>query len=62
MAFDKKQYDEQYQKENVKRKFIAFNLKDPEDQELLSYLQGIENINRYVKGLIRKDMEDKREI
>ena len=56
MAFDKTQYDIDYAKAHVKRKFIPFNDQNPEDAELLSWLSGIENVTQYIKRLIRDDM------
>ena len=60
MAFDKTKYDTEYNAKNVTRKFLAFNKNDPDDMELLNWLKGIGkgNVNEYVKGLIRADMEN----
>ena len=60
MAFDKIKYDTEYNAKNVTRKFLAFNKNDPDDMELLNWLKGIGkgNVNEYVKGLIRADMEN----
>lgn len=45
---------ERYRKANVK----TFNVKFfPADAEVLEYFQSKENRNRYIKDLIRKDME-----
>ena len=57
MAFNKTEYDKQYAKEHIKRKFIPFNDTVPEDQELLSWLATKANVTQYIKGLIREDME-----
>lgn len=55
MATDaQKRATEKYRRGNVK----AFNVKFfPADADLWEWLQGHENRNRYVKGLIRADME-----
>lgn len=43
-----------YRKEKVK----SFNVKFfPADAELYEYFQGIEGKNKYIKDLIRRDME-----
>ena len=57
MAFNKSAYDQQYAKEHVTRKYLAFNKDDPQDTELLLYLRSKPNMNAYVKQLIRDDME-----
>ena len=46
----------QYAKENIKRKHIPFNVNNPEDRELLDYLESKENMTAYIKELIRRDM------
>ena len=57
--FQKTQYDMEYAKKNIRRKFIPFNLTKPEDQLLLAWLDSQENVSAYIKDLIRKDMENK---
>lgn len=57
--FDKKTYDMEYAKHHIRRKFIPFNDNNPEDQQLLAWLEDQENVTAYVKGLIRRDMENK---
>ena len=56
MAFNKSEYDQKYNRENIKRKFIPFNIQNPEDLKLLEWLKG-KNVTAYVKELIRADME-----
>ena len=56
MAFDKGQYDKDYAKTHIKRKFIPFNDTVPEDQEMLVWLSTKGNVTAYVKQLIREDM------
>lgn len=56
MPFNKSDYDIQYAKEHIKRKFIPFNDTNPEDAELLEWLSTKGNITAYVKQLIRDDM------
>ena len=55
MAFDKKQYDTNYVKANV-RQFI-FKLNRQYDQEMIQHLEGQKNINEYLKTLILQDMD-----
>ena len=57
MPFDKTQYDVQYNRKHVKRKFIPFNDQIPEDVQMLSWLATKGNVTAYVKDLIRADME-----
>ena len=56
MPFNKSDYDIQYAKEHIKRKFIPFNDTNPEDAELLEWLATKGNVTAYVKRLIRDDM------
>ena len=56
MAFDKGKYDQEYNREHIRRKFIPFNDTVPEDAELLSWLSTKGNVTQYVKQLIREDM------
>ena len=60
MAFDKPQYDKQYAKEHIKRKFIPFNDTVPEDQLILSWLATKDNVTAYVKRLIKEDLEQQK--
>lgn len=59
MGFDKSQYDQQYAKDHITRRFLAFNRDDADDAELLAWLasKGKGNMNAYIKGLIRDDMK-----
>lgn len=57
MPFDKSEYDKQYAKDHIKRKFIPFNDTVPEDVALLEWLAKQSNVTAYIKGLIRADME-----
>lgn len=54
--FDKAQYDKDYAKAHVRRKFIPFNDMNPEDVLILEWLAGKENVTQYVKQLIIKDL------
>ena len=62
IAFNKGEYDKQYAKEHITRKFIPFNDTNPDDSELLAWLATKPNVTVYVKGLIRADMENKRDM
>ena len=56
MAFNKSQYDTEYNRKHVRRKFIPFNDQSADDMELLSWLATKDNVTAYVKQLIRDDM------
>ena len=56
MPFDKTQYDIDYARKHIKRKFIPFNDTNPEDAILLEWLASKENVTQYIKQLIREDM------
>lgn len=43
-----------YDKENVSRVIIKFT---PVDSDMFEFLKSKENITKYIKDLIRKDME-----
>lgn len=58
MPFNKSDYDKQYAKDHIKRKFIPFNDTNPDDSELLAWLATKGNVTAYVKQLIRADMEE----
>lgn len=60
MAYNKAEYDKEYAKKHITRKFIPFNDTVPEDVEMLAWLATKENVTGYVKYLIRQDMEDYR--
>ena len=57
MAFNKGDYDKQYAKDHIKRKFIPFNDTNPLDAELLAWLATKGNVTAYVKQLIKDDLE-----
>lgn len=59
MPFDKSQYDMEYARENITRKFLAFNKNDPADVAILEHLRNIPRgtMNEYIKQLIRDDMK-----
>ena len=57
--FDKAQYDKDYAKKHVRRKFIPFNVTNPDDAQMLEYLSGKENVTQYIKRLIWEDMTNK---
>jgi hypothetical protein len=56
MPFDKSRYDQEYNREHIKRKFIPFNDLNPEDVKLLAWLETVGNVTQYIKNLIREDM------
>lgn len=60
MAFDKGKYDAEYNRTQVKCKRIPFNKNNPDDMELLEWLEKHDNVTQYVKELIRGDMQRNR--
>lgn len=52
----KADYDMQYMRENVVRKFIPFNRRVAFDVEMLDFLATKANVTQYIKSLIRNDM------
>ena len=58
MTFDKKTYDQEYQKANVTTKRLPFNKNNPDDVALLSWAENQhENFTQYIKRLIRQDKD-----
>lgn len=51
-------YDKEYNRKNVKRLFIPFNMTKPEDVELLAYIRQHPNTTEYIKRLVALDMAD----
>lgn len=56
MGFDKKKYDNQFQKDNYDR--IALNVKKGERDKIAEFAKnkGFNSITEYIKALIYKDM------
>lgn len=54
----KKTYDIEYQKRNIKR--IPFNLNMSTDADIIAHIQQINNVNGYLKELIRQDIKRKK--
>ncbi len=53
-------YDQAYLKQNVKNVVLPFNKRKPDDMTLLAWLnRQIEGKTKYIKRLIREDMEKK---
>lgn len=52
----KSAYDQEYNRKNVKRLFIPFNMTKPEDVELLAYVRQHPNTTEYIKALIIWDI------
>lgn len=55
--FNKSEYDKEYYKKHTTRKFLLFNYNNPLDVQLLAWLDAQDNYNKYIKDLIRIDME-----
>ena len=61
-GFDKKTYDAEYYRKNIFCKRLPFNRSIPEDMELLDFLEQQQpNATQYLKDLIRKDMEQRKQ-
>ena len=58
MAYNKAEYDKEYNRTHITRKFIPFNDTVPEDVEMLEWLSKVGNVTQYVKRLIREDLEE----
>ena len=52
---EKKQYDAEYHKRNIKGIYIPFNMATPDDAELYEFLRDVPNKARYIKDLIDAD-------
>lgn len=58
--FDKYRYDQEYIKKNMKRVLITFNRNNAQDMHLVEWMeQQPGSMTKYIKQLIRKDMEAK---
>lgn len=55
MAFNNSQYQANYIKENMKRVEIKIDKRNCQD--MIDWLNGKDNVQAYIKDLIRKDME-----
>ena len=59
---NKGQYDQEYARTHIVRKFIPFNpTVSQDDAKMLSWLSAKPNITQYIKDLIREDIEKKEE-
>ena len=56
MPYNKAEYDKEYNRTHITRKFIPFNDTVPEDAKLLAWLSTKANVTQYVKQLIIDDM------
>ena len=57
MAFNKGKYDQEYNRAHITRKFIPFNDMNSDDAEMLIWLSTKDNVTKYIKGLIKEDLE-----
>ena len=55
--FNKDAYNRTYNKDHQVRKQMYFNRNIPADVELLAWVRRHKNFTKYIKSLIRKDME-----
>ena len=58
MIEDLAAYNDAYQKENIVRKVVKFNKKNPDDVRLLEWIDLQDNWAGYCKKLIRADMRE----
>ena len=49
-------YDTEYNRQNIRMKHVMFNMRIPEEVELLEWLESQKSKSAYIKGLIRADM------
>ena len=56
MIEDLAAYNAAYQKENIVRKVVKFNKKNPEELRMIEWIDLQENWAGYCKDLIRADM------
>ena len=61
MGFNKTQYDVEYAKRHIRRVAIPFNDNNPEDQQMIAWLDKHINKTAYIKELIVRDMIEKGE-
>ena len=54
---EKLAYDREYVMKHQTQRKIIFNDQIPEDMEMLAWLDGKTNKNKYMKDLIREDMK-----
>ena len=52
---EKKQYDADYHKRNIKGVYVPFNMANRDDAEIYEFLRDIPNKTRYIKDLIDAD-------
>lgn len=50
------EYNDKYQKENIKRIVVKLNRKIESDKQMIDYLASKDNVQGYIKDLIRADM------
>lgn len=59
--FDKYRYDQEYIKKNMKRVLITFNRNNPQDMQLVEWMEKQPgSMTGYMKRLIREDMKKDR--
>lgn len=57
MPFDRQAYNNKFTQEHYKK--YSFRLDREKDIELIEYLNGVGNVNEYIKQLIIKDRESR---
>ena len=55
---EKKLYDAEYHRKNIKGVYIPFNMANPEDVKLLAYVREHPNVTEYLKLLVFLDMKE----
>lgn len=62
MEFNKSKYDQDYMRKNITRKLLAFNKLNPDDMEILAWINSQQNATAYIKQLVREDMDRQKKI
>jgi len=57
VSFDYQKYQQEYQKEHIKRKSISFNMQNEKDVKLYEFSKKI-NFSKEVKEFLEKRMDD----
>ena len=59
MAFDKKEYDQRFQRDHIRR--IQLPLNRISDADIITHLDKQRSMSAYLKNLIREDMKKPRQ-
>ena len=56
MNMDKKHYDAEYHKKNIKGVYIPFNMVNPDDEHLFKLLNRVKNKTQFIKDLLAVEL------